>query len=143
MNDTVFEITQWIDAPADVVFEYFVDPEKLVEWMGLSATVDAVEGGAWRITFPGGIETWGTFLELTPPSRLRFTWGSRALDGRPPAGGPGLTTAGDSIVEITLSERGTRTLLSLKHSGFATAERVDIGWHAFIGALASLLAGRI
>ena len=37
MAETVFEASQWIDVPAEIVFQYFIDPEKIVQWMGLTA----------------------------------------------------------------------------------------------------------
>ena len=138
MADTIFEMSEWIAAPPEIVFEYFVDPEKLVQWMGLEAEVDAVAGGAWRFLFPGGLVSWGKFVTIAPPNHLVFTWGSRHPEGRPEPGGAGHTVLGDSVVEVTLTARDGRTLLNLKHTGFAEDEGVAIGWTAFLGALAAV-----
>jgi uncharacterized protein YndB with AHSA1/START domain len=136
--DTIFEMSEWIAAPPEIVFQYFVDPEKLVQWMGLKAEVDAATGGAWRILFPGGLVTWGRFVTITPPKHLVFTWGSRHPDGKPEPGGPGHTILADSVVEVTLTTKGERTLLHLKHTGFAEMEGVAVGWNAFLGVLARI-----
>jgi uncharacterized protein YndB with AHSA1/START domain len=126
-----------------VVFEFFVDPERIVQWMGLSASADPIEGGGWSILFPGGVETWGRFIEIDPPKRLVFSWGSRRLDAQIAGPGqPGLTTHGESTVEVTLVPRDGRTLLTLKHSGFAAGEPVEAGWVPFLANLATA-AGRI
>jgi uncharacterized protein YndB with AHSA1/START domain len=140
--ETIFEASQWIDAPPAVVFDYFIDPEKIVEWMGLEARVDPVEDGAWFILFPGGVETWGRFVVFEPPARLVFTWGSRLQAGVAAPGNPGLTVRGDSVVEVTLTERAGRTLLNLKHSGFADGEPVAAGWGVFLPALAGVVAAK-
>ena len=142
MADTIFEISQWIDAPPEVVFEYFVDPAKIVEWMGLEAKANAIEGGESLILFPGGLVTWGTFVTLSPPDRMVFSWGSRHPENRPEPGGPGHTVLGDSVVEVTLTAKGARTLLHLKHTGFAKDEGVAVGWTAFLGGLARVAGGR-
>lgn len=139
---TVFEISQWIKASPEVIFDYFVDPRKLVEWMGLSAELEAVPDGEWLIRFDGGVQTWGRFLEIEPPERLVFTWGCRALEGRPGAGMPGWTDPDDSRVEITLHRKGDRTRLDLRHTGFAPEEPAAQGWAHFLERLAEVLERR-
>ena len=49
------QLTRFIRAPRDKVFDAFVKPEMLAAWMGSrgtqvdSAQADAREGGAWRV----------------------------------------------------------------------------------------------
>jgi uncharacterized protein YndB with AHSA1/START domain len=139
MSETAFEASQWIDAPPEIVFEYFVDPEKIVQWMGLSARVEAIEGGEWVVLFPGDVETWGRFVEIDFPNKLVFSWGSRLQRGEAGEGKPGLTVKGDSRVEVTLRGKAGRTLLTLKHSGFAPGEPVEAGWVPFLAKLADVV----
>ena len=64
-----------IAAPPEVVFAYFTDPGRMVEWMGVGALLDPRPGGALRIDANGRDVVVGEYVELDPPRRLVFTWG--------------------------------------------------------------------
>src|SRR2546426_320668 len=64
----------WIDAPVEVVFSYFTDPAKHVRWQGTAAEIDPRPGGHLRLSFVPGYVSAGTYLEVTPPTRLVYTW---------------------------------------------------------------------
>ena len=42
----------YIAARPEIVFSFFTEPEKLVRWLGIRATLDAQPGGAGRAWFP-------------------------------------------------------------------------------------------
>src|SRR5260221_13505724 len=89
MADTIFEMSEWIAAPPEIVFQYFVDPGKLVQWMGLKAEVDAVAGGPSRIPFSRGMGGGGGVVPVPPPRPLGFSLGSRPPGATPRPRRPG------------------------------------------------------
>jgi len=105
--ETVVDQTVRIAAPPEVVFEYFVDPRKLVSWIGSRATLEAVPGGRVWIDMNGTDVAAGQFLEIEPPTRVVFTWGWER-------GGPPMAP-GSSTVEVTLTPDGTDTVVRLVH----------------------------
>ena len=129
------EIT--IAARRETVWEFLVDPEKAVRWMGRSASFDAQPGGRYRVeVVPGNVAT-GTFVEVEVPSRLVFTWGWEPESDSPVS--PGSTT-----VEIELIPVGDSTLLRLRHRGLPGAEPAAAhrrGWDHYLPRLAEAAAG--
>ena len=83
-----FTITRVFDAPRDLVWQAWTDPDEAAIWWhpkGIetpreSVHIDARLGGAYRYTMiaPDGTEypTVGTYREITPPERIVMTWGS-------------------------------------------------------------------
>lgn len=83
-----FTITRVFDAPREVVWNAWTDPDEAAAWWhprGIetpreSVEIDARPGGSYRYTMiaPDGTTypTVGVYREITPPSRLVFTWGS-------------------------------------------------------------------
>jgi uncharacterized protein YndB with AHSA1/START domain len=76
-------ITRVFDAPRDVLWKYFTEPELFAEWFGTppyttpasTVSMDVRPGGAWRATMvheSDGSELpfRGTFTEIVPPERL-------------------------------------------------------------------------
>jgi uncharacterized protein YndB with AHSA1/START domain len=118
-----------IEASPDTVFAYFVDPAKVVRWMGTTATLEPTPGGAFRIDYNGKDIARGTYLEVDPPRRIVFTWGWE-MPGDP-------VPPGASTVEVTLTPSGEGTIVRLHHSGLP-AESVDghaEGWDYFLPTL--------
>jgi uncharacterized protein YndB with AHSA1/START domain len=99
-----------IDAPAELVFSYFIDPAKHVQWQGVEAELDPRPGGAMRVTFAPGYVAVGTYVEVSPPTRIVYTWGweHEGSDFLPP---------GSSTVEITLEASPLGTIVRLRHHG--------------------------
>jgi uncharacterized protein YndB with AHSA1/START domain len=118
-----------IDAPPEVVFGFFTDPERMARWMGRTITLDPSRGGAYRIDYNGADVASGRFVEVDAPRRIAFTWGWEAPgDPVPP---------GASLVEGTLTTDGATTVLRLRHSGLPT-ESVQghaEGWEFFLPTL--------
>ena len=125
-----------IEAAPETVFDFWVDPERLVRWMGRTATVEPRPGGRFRIDYNGSDVASGRVLELERPSRLVLSWGWEA------PGDP--TPPGASRVEVTFSAQDGGTLVRLRHSGLPP-EAVDghaVGWDQFLPGLATAAAER-
>jgi uncharacterized protein YndB with AHSA1/START domain len=46
-DTSVYERTLTIDAGPETVWEFFVDPERLMRWKGIKAELDSRPGGAY------------------------------------------------------------------------------------------------
>ena len=94
-QDKQFTITRIFDAPRDLVWRAWTDPDSAAAWWhprGIetpreSVRIDARVGGGYAYTMiaPDGREfpTAGVYREVTPPERLVFTWGSPGDDDAP------------------------------------------------------------
>src|SRR5215469_18121426 len=102
-NQDVVERNLYIAARPDIVFSFFTEPEKLVRWLGIRAILDARPGGVCRIHINDREIVGGQYLEVTPYTRIVFTWG--AEDGSVPWG--------STTVEITLQPEAAGTWLTL------------------------------
>jgi uncharacterized protein YndB with AHSA1/START domain len=124
-----------IAAPPEVVFPYFTDPTRIVNWMGLAALLDPRPGGVFRIEANGRDVVIGEYVEVDPPHRVVFTWG---FEGADPFVAPGSTR-----VEVTLQRDGDGTLLTLLHHGLAggTRDAHAEGWTHYLARLAPAAAG--
>lgn len=126
-----------IGARPETVWEFLVDPQKAVRWMGLDAALDPRPGGGYRVEVLSGAVARGEFLEVEPPHRLVQTWGWEPGMGSTVA--PGATT-----VEFRLAADGDGTLLRLTHTGFPDADAAgshDHGWEHYLQRLAVAAAG--
>ena len=101
-----------IPVPRERVFQAWLDPTSLAQWMhpggstDATAEVDPRVGGKFRIVMiegPKRYEHTGEYLAIDPPKRLEFTWISDATDHRP------------TVVTIEFLERDRGTELVLTH----------------------------
>jgi uncharacterized protein YndB with AHSA1/START domain len=134
VND--IEVSIRIEARPETVFRYFIDPERMCTWMGVTADVDPRPGGRYRVNVNGRDVAIGEYLEVVADERLVWTWGWDGNDGLPP---------GSSTVEVTLTPEGDATVVRLRHSGLpdddaATNHRK--GWDHYVARLALAAAGR-
>jgi uncharacterized protein YndB with AHSA1/START domain len=90
--------------------------------------LDLREGGTYRLEGTVGEKPWaiwGTYREVSPPSKLVYTW---CWDNDPALGDP---VGGDTVVTVEFNDRGAETELVVTHEGFAT-ERAraehNAGW---------------
>jgi uncharacterized protein YndB with AHSA1/START domain len=124
-----------IEAPPPTVFEFLVDPAKLVRWMGTHAVLDPRPGGTYHVNVNGHETVSGRFVEVVPFTRVVFTWGwdDGALS----------TPPGSTIVEIVLEPDGEDTRLRLTHHALTPDMRPfhDAGWRHYLSRLAVLAAG--
>ncbi|HLM27137.1 MAG TPA: SRPBCC family protein [Thermoleophilaceae bacterium] len=82
-SDTVIRLERDFDAPRELVWEAYTEPELLSQWLGPHGTelkvkqLDLRVGGSYRWTTPmgdGQIEFWGEYREVSPPSVLESTF---------------------------------------------------------------------
>jgi uncharacterized protein YndB with AHSA1/START domain len=125
-----------IDAPPEAVWEFLVDPEKAVRWMGEEATFEPRPGGLYRVQIIPGNTAAGEFVELDPPRRLVFTWGWEP-------GGQGTMPVGSSTVEIELVPERDGTLLRFAHHlpSAEAAESHGVGWDHYLERLVIAAGG--
>jgi uncharacterized protein YndB with AHSA1/START domain len=140
-------ITREFDAPRDLVWKEWTEPERFADWFGTRSTrvppesvsMDVRPGGAWRLTMAAGAEhpqiRWaGVYHEVVPPERLVFT-----VTDRPD---------GDEyeLVTVELTDLGDgRTRMDFRQSGgHLTPEEYEgasQGWGGFFDDVDARLAG--
>ena len=124
-----------IEADPATVFAFFTDPQRLVRWIGGSATLDARPGGLMLLDVQHGRVARGEFKEVVPVTRLAYTWGWEGnMDNVPP---------GSSLVEIDLEPKNGGTVVHFTHSGLPP-EAVpghSEGWDHYLGRLVIAASG--
>ena len=119
-----------IDAPPEVVWRFWVEPEQMVRWMGAVATLEPRPGGAFRIDYGQGDTIAGEYLELDEPRRLAMRWAWESADP---------VEAAPSRIEIELDaiDDGKGTIFRLRHLGLTAPRRIshDEGWRYFLPRL--------
>jgi len=120
-------VRRFIPASRERVFQAWLDPASLKQWMrpggatDATAEVDPKVGGKFRIVMiegPKRYEHTGEYMAIEPPERLEFTWISEATDHRP------------TVVTIEFVDRDAGTELVLTHRRLP-ASQVDshrAGW---------------
>jgi uncharacterized protein YndB with AHSA1/START domain len=134
-RDDEVVIERFIAAPRETVFSFFADPDRWLQWQGVSATIEPRAGGAFRMNVRGDGHAAGRFLEVRPPSRLVFTWGWEGDDWLPP---------GSTTVEVDLHSDGGGTRVTLRHRDLPSteaAEQHQMGWSHYLDRLAVVAAG--
>ena len=135
-------ITRIFDAPRELVFRAWTDPDQFARWLGprgfeaTSVTIDLRPGGRWRacIRAADGIEQWssGTYREIVEPERLVFTFAWESGD-----------VAGEqTVVTVTLADLGGKTELTFHQAGFSAVADRDThrsGWASTLDRLAEFL----
>jgi len=124
-----------IDARPEIVWEFLVDPDKLLRWKGLNTTFEPRVGAGYRTeVIPANVAV-GEVLELDPPRRLVYSWGWEGSDEVPP---------GSTIVEYELLPEGDGTRVRLTHSDLPSRESLERhahGWDHYLARLAVAAAG--
>jgi len=144
-TDRVLVITRVFDAPRELVWKAWTEPEQMVKWhgpRGFTSTIELMErwpGGRYRIRMhgPDGDHwTQGINREMIPPERLVIEGCWADAEGRPV--GP------DTTVTITLEDIGGKTRLTLHQALFESVTARDghqFGWNSALDCLAEYLAG--
>ena len=139
-------MTRTFEAPRALVFEAWTERQHLERWQGApqgftvtTEQVDIRPGGAFRICMrsPEGVDHWlqGVYREVVAPERLVFTHSWLDAERK-----PGIET----LVTITFAERGGKTELTLRQSGFKSEESRaghEGGWASTFDRLAEYLDG--
>src|SRR3954462_4798632 len=80
-TDREVVVTRSFDAPAHLVFEAWSKPELFRRWWGpksMGMTLHSCEmegrtGGTYRLNFGEGMDFFGRYIEVVPPSRIVWT----------------------------------------------------------------------
>ena len=132
MGELVKEI--WIDATPEKVFPYLVEPELLTKWIGDESWNDPRPGGLFRLKFDSENVVRGEFVEVDPPRRVVYSWGSEQRESLP---------AGSTMVAFDLEPENGGTRVHLRHSDLPTENEVEQhtkGWDYFLPLLAKVAA---
>jgi uncharacterized protein YndB with AHSA1/START domain len=135
VTDTaVYERTIAIDASPETVWEFFVDPQKALRWMGIDAELDPQPGGIYHVNVIAGNTARGEFVEVDKPHRLVFTWGWDGNENLPP---------GSSTVEAELTAEGKGTSLRFVHRDLTREQAASHaqGWDHYLERLEIAAAG--
>jgi uncharacterized protein YndB with AHSA1/START domain len=129
----VVEQTLRISARPETVWRYWTDPQRMCDWWGRAAVLDPRPGGAYIVEIEGGGVMRGEYVELVPHERIVFTFGWDPMDGAPEV------APGSTVVEVTLTDDGGDTILTVRHRGLPTGaerSRHTAGWGHFLPLLA-------
>ena len=140
----VLRLKRILPAPRAAVYRALADPGELAKWWGPrgftapSVDFDPRVGGTYRIAMqpPDGDPFYlsGEFREVDPPARLAYTfrWDPPNPDDR------------QTVVTLSLADRGERSEVLLTQSEFATEERLELheaGWIDSFVRLGQVLGG--
>jgi uncharacterized protein YndB with AHSA1/START domain len=134
-DTTVYERTLAIDASPETVWEFLVDPEKLMRWKGINADLETQPGGIFRCEVIPGHVARGEYVEIDKPNKLVFTWGWDGSEDVPP---------GSSTIEIELASDGDGTSLRFVHRDLPNAEAIAShahGWDHYLPRLETAAGG--
>ena len=117
-SDREVIVTRSFNAPARLVFEAWVNPELFRRWwvpksIGMtlvSCEMDVRTGGRYHLGFGDGMDFFGRYLEVTPPSRIVWTNDEGGEDG--------------SVTTVTLTETEGKTLVVVSEL-FSSKEALD------------------
>lgn len=141
-----FTIDRVFDAPRELVWRTWTDPEEAPYWLhprGITTPRESVDydvraGGRYRYTMVAQdgatYPTVGTYREVTPPERLVFTWGS-----------PGDPDEEMPVITVELAEHGAagaQTRMTFNLQGIAGQPGDDNVYDGWAEAL-ELLAERL
>ena len=127
-------LTERISAPRETIFEFLVDPELIVRWIGTTADLHPEPGGTFWVNVSGTDIASGTYQVIDRPNHVVFTWGWEGSKEVPP---------GTSTVTITLTADGDDTVLDLYHAGLPGGidDEHAHGWTHFLGRLVTVSTG--
>jgi uncharacterized protein YndB with AHSA1/START domain len=138
-------ITRVFDAPRELVFKCWTEPEHLQHWQGAPRgfTVTTQEsdirpGGFFRICMRSaeGVDRWlrGDYQEIAKPEWIVFTHVWQDAEGK---------AGQETLVTVTFIERNGKTELTLRQTGFSSVESHDghkYGWTSALDVLGEYLA---
>ncbi|HEX6181461.1 MAG TPA: SRPBCC family protein [Chitinophagaceae bacterium] len=115
-EDREIVLTRLLDAPRELVFEAWTNPEHLVHWWGPNGFTITIKemnvkpGGVWRFIMhgPDGVDYPNkvVYTEVVKPERLMYSQGWDIENGPKPFE--------DFDVTITFEKEGNKTRLTLK-----------------------------
>jgi uncharacterized protein YndB with AHSA1/START domain len=137
-------ITRIFDAPRELVFRAWTDPDQVAQWFGPehfdtpreTIEIDLRIGGRYELTmvqrhsgarFPVRYE----IVELDPPRLL-------VLRSEPM---PEVGIHGATFTRVELHDHGDTTRMTLSDGPYTEAGHAEAGWHAAFGKLDALVTG--
>lgn len=140
MTELSLEITRHIPQPPERVFDAWLDPKMLAQFMmpGPGVTipevkVDAKLGGRFlimmRVPNAGDLPHTGEYHVIDRPNQLAFTWASA-------------NSQEDSVVTLDFAPKDGGTDLTLRHVRFPTQQSRDDhtgGWTRILDALTAAI----
>lgn len=147
----ILRIERTFNARRERVFAAWTNPDLIRQWSAPAGAHvaegegDVVEGGRWRVlminnTTGERYEAVGTYLEVTSPSRLRYT---HAWLGEGESFDDAMRHA--TIVTMELHDAGEQTHMVFVQEGFASAASRDgheAGWTSCFTLLDTVLEPR-
>jgi len=140
-------LTRVFDAPRELVWKEWTEPERFADWFGgpesevplSTVAMDVRPGGSWRATMFSGpgrreIQWEGDYREVVEPERLVLTFSDQ----------PG-EEARELVTVVLTDLGGGRTEMLFEQRGRLTPEqyeRTGKGWSGFFDRIAERLAGR-
>lgn len=125
VGDRELVIERTFEAPRELVWQAYTDPERIEQWFGPRGfttevrSMDVRPGGTWHYCMRSAEwgDAWGlaNYREVLAPERLVYEDFFSNEDGTPAEGMP------VSTVTVTFTERGGRTLMTAR-TVFASAE---------------------
>jgi uncharacterized protein YndB with AHSA1/START domain len=154
--ELVLVITRVFDAPRDLVFKAWTDPEHFVRWWGPKGftvpfcKIDLRPGGVMHFCMrsPEGQDIWnkGVFREVVEPERIVSTDSFSDEEGnlvQPAHYGMSPDWPSETLVTVTFAEHDGKTKLTLQQTVLeSVAERHGArqGWTETLDCLAEYLA---
>jgi len=144
-------VTRVIDAPRDVVFKAWTNPERVMRWWGPKGfttpfcRIDLRPGGVFHYCMrsPEGRDYWGigVYREIVEPERIVYTDAFADAEGNPvPPAQYGMPDhPPETLVTVTFVEHEGRTKLALRHSITESVPEYDAcrqGWAEMLDRLA-------
>jgi uncharacterized protein YndB with AHSA1/START domain len=129
------ELEVRVEAEPQTVYDFFVEPDRMIQWMGRSAELEPRPGGIFRVDLNGDHISRGEFVELDPPNRVVFSFGWEADTS--------IVKPGQSTVEVELVPEGEATLVRLTHRDLPQESRESHthGWGHYLPRLATAASG--
>jgi len=132
MKLTDVAVTRAIPAPAENVFDVWMDPKSPGgPWFGAERVIlNPVVDGLFYLAVKHEGRTWphyGRFVRIERPRQVEYTWVSEGTQGV------------ESVVAVTFEPRGDQTEVTLRHSGVPDDEmgrRPQEGWAWVLAKLA-------
>ena len=147
MSEPGITITRVFDAPRELVWREWTEPERFADWFGgpeaevpvSTVSMDVRPGGAWRATMFSGprrreIRWKGEYREVAEPERLVFTVSDQPGEEAYELVTVVLTDLGDGRTEMLFQQRGRMTPEQY--------DRAGAGWSGFFDRIAERLAER-
>ena len=122
----------WIEAPPEVVFQYFVEAEKKARWCGGGAELDPVPQGLYQVDMGDCGLIKGRFIRIEAP--VFVSWEVDAPMG---------TDLPPSLIEVSISAEADGSRVEISQSGLEapTNTIASRGWDHHLARLAVAATG--